>query len=53
MKKIEAIIKPFKLDEVKEGLMEIARSKDLVARRAIQKSIVGQNTGWILSPRSK
>ncbi|MBW2580206.1 MAG: P-II family nitrogen regulator [Deltaproteobacteria bacterium] len=23
MKKIEAIIKPFKLDEVKEGLMEI------------------------------
>jgi nitrogen regulatory protein P-II 1 len=48
MKKIEAIIKPFKLDEVKEALQEVGlqgitvtEAKGLVARRATPNFIAG------------
>ena len=41
MKKIEAIIKPFKLDEVKEALQEIG----------LQGSIAAPNTWSISCPR--
>ena len=58
MKKIEAIIKPFKLDEVKEALQEVGlqgitvtEAKALAARRAIPNSIAAPNTSWIFCPR--
>lgn len=41
MKKIEAIIKPFKLDEVKEGLMEI----DVKGMTAIEVKGFGRQKG--------
>ena len=51
MKKIEAIIKPFKLDEVKEALHEVGiqgitvlEAKDSVAKKGIQSCIVVLNT---------
>ena len=50
MKKIEAIIKPFKLDEVKEALHEVGikgspspRLRVSGAKRAIPNSIAGPN----------
>ena len=53
MKKIEAIIKPFKLDEVKDALQEpvfkglpLSRQKVLAARKAIRNFIAAQNTSW-------
>ena len=51
VKKIEAIIKPFKLDEVKEALQEVGvqglselKLKGLGDKKAIQNFIVAQNT---------
>lgn len=53
MKKIEAIIKPFKLDEVKEALQEVGlqesrsrKQKALVVRRATRNSTAEQSTLW-------
>ena len=50
MKKIEAIIKPFKLDEVKEALQEVGlqgitvtEAKGLVDRRATPNSTGGRS----------
>ena len=50
MKKVEAIIKPFKLDEVKDKLNQIgikgitvSEVKGLVGKKAIQNYTVGQN----------
>ncbi len=58
MKKIEAIIKPFKLDEVKEALHEVGiqgitvlEAKDLAVRKAIPSYIVVQNMWLIFCPR--
>jgi dissimilatory sulfite reductase (desulfoviridin) alpha/beta subunit len=58
MKKIEAIIKPFKLDEVKEALQEVGlqgslspKPKALDARRATRNCTVARNTSLIFSPR--
>ena len=58
MKKIEAIIKPFKLDEVKEALHEIGikgitvtEAKGSAARRAIPNSIGVRNTSSTSCPR--
>ena len=58
MKKIEAIIKPFKLDEVKEALQEAGskaspspKRKALAARRAIPSSIAAPNTSSTSCPR--
>jgi len=60
MKKIEAIIKPFKLDDVKDGLSGVgikgspsARSKDLDVNGGTRRSTVGQNIRWILCPKSR
>ena len=56
MKKIEAIIKPFKLDEVKDGLAEIgikgltvSEIKGFGGKRATQNSTVGQNMRLIFT----
>ena len=53
MKKIEAVIKPFKLDEVKEALHEVGlqgitvvEAKGSAARRGIPSSIAAPNTWW-------
>ena len=58
MKKIEAIIKPFKLDEVREALSEIGVSgltvtevKGSAGRRATPSCIAAPNTWWISCPR--
>jgi hypothetical protein len=58
MKKIEAIIKPFKLDEVKEALQESgsraspsSRPRALAARRAIPSFIAAPNMWSISCPR--
>ncbi len=58
MKKIEAVIKPFKLDEVKEALQEVGlqgitvtEAKDLAARRAIPNFIGAPNMSLIFSPK--
>ena len=48
MKKIEAIIKPFKLDEVKEALQEAG-----FARKAIRNCIAALSMSWTFYPRSK
>jgi nitrogen regulatory protein PII len=55
MKKIEAIIKPFKLDEVKEALQDVGlqgitviEAKGSVARRATPSSTAGRST-WSTS----
>ena len=60
MKKIEAIIKPFKLDEVREALQEIGlqgitviEAKALAGRKATPNSIAARNTWWTSCPRSK
>jgi len=59
MKKIEAIIQPFKLDEVKNALTELAsmglpfpRSGATDARKDTPKSIGARNTKLISSRRS-
>lgn len=53
MKKIEAIIKPFKLDDVREALAEIgingmtvSEVKGLAARRGTPSFIAVPNTWW-------
>ncbi len=58
MKKIEAIIKPFKLDEVKEALQEVGlqgitvtEAKGSAARRAIPSSIAAPNMSSTSCPR--
>jgi hypothetical protein len=58
MKKIEAIIKPFKLDEVKEALHEVGikgitvtEAKASDGRRVIRNFTVARNTSWISCPR--
>ena len=58
MKKIEAIIKPFKLDEVKEALQQagvqgitVLEAKGFGARRAIPNSIAAPNMSSISCPR--
>ena len=58
MKKIEAIIKPFKLDEVKEALQEIGLQGITVieamasaGRRATPSYTGAPNTWWIFFPR--
>lgn len=50
MKKIDAIIKPFKLDDVREALAEVGITgmtvtevKGFVVRKATQSCIVAQN----------
>ena len=60
MKKIEAIIKPFKLNEVKTALNEIgiqgmtvSEVKGFGARKGTRKFIVAANTPWISCRRSK
>lgn len=57
MKKIEAIIKPFKLDEVKEALQEVGlqgitvtEAKGFGRQRAIRNCIGGPNM-WSTSCR--
>ena len=54
MKKIEAIIKPFKLDDVRENLSDIGISGMTVTevrgfgrQKGIQSFIVAQNIWWI------
>ena len=57
MKKIEAIIKPFKLDEVKEALQEIGLQGITVieakgfARRATPSSTAAPSTSSTFCPR--
>ncbi len=58
MKKIEAIIKPFKLDEVKEALQDIgiqglsvSRRRGSAARRATRNSIAAPSTSSTSCPR--
>ena len=60
MKKIEAIIKPFKLDEVKEALQEVGllgitvtEAKGFGRRRATRSFTGVRNMWWIFCPRSK
>jgi len=59
MKKIEAIIKPFKLDEVKDALNEIGiqgmtvtEVKGFGRQRATRNCIAGPSISLISSPRS-
>jgi len=53
MKKIEAIIKPFKLDDVKEALNEIGIQGMTISedKRGTRRSTGVQSMSWILSPR--
>ena len=58
MKKLEAIIKPFKLDEVKEALHEvgiqgitITEAKGFGRQKAIPNFIAALNTSSISCPR--
>ena len=58
MKKIEAVIKPFKLDEVKEALHEVgfraspwSRPRASAGRRATPRSTAAPNTSSISCPR--
>ena len=58
MKKLEAIIKPFKLDEVKEALHEvgiqgitITEAKGLAGKKVIPNSIAALNMSSIFCPR--
>ena len=60
MKKIEAVVKPFKLDEVREALSEIGVTgltvtevKGFGRQKAIPSFIAALNTSWISCPRSK
>ena len=58
MKKIEAIIKPFKLDEVKEALQEVGfqgitvtEAKGFGRQKGTPNSIAAPNTWWIFCPK--
>jgi hypothetical protein len=51
LKKVEAIIKPFKLDEVKEALQEIGIQGLSVLEANIPNFIAGPNTSSIFCPR--
>ena len=58
MKKIEAIIKPFKLDEVKEALHEVGVSgitvteaKGFGRQKGIPSCTAAPNMSWISCPR--
>ena len=58
MKKIEAIIKPFKLDEVKEALHDVGiqgitvlEAKGFGGKKAITSFIAEQNMWWISCQR--
>ena len=58
MKKVEAIIKPFKLDEVKDKLHEIGiqgitvtEVKGFGRQKDTLSSIAGPNTSLIFSPK--
>jgi hypothetical protein len=58
MKKIEAVIKPFKLDEVKEALQEVGlqgitvtEAKGFGRQKGIPSFIAEPNTSSIFSPR--
>ena len=58
MKKIEAIIKPFKLDEVKEALQEVGvqgitvtEAKGFGRQKGHTNSTVAPNMSWISCPR--
>ena len=60
MKKIEAVIKPFKLDEVKAALaalgvegMTVWRSRVLAGKRATRKFTAAANTRWTFLPKIK
>ena len=60
MKKIEAVIKPFKLDEVRESLSEIGVNgltvtevKGFGRKRDIRNCIAAQNMSWIFCQKSK
>ena len=60
MKKIEAVIKPFKLDEVREALSEIGVNgltvtevKGFGRQRVTQSFIVALNMWWIFCLKSK
>jgi hypothetical protein len=51
LRKLEAIIKPFKLEEVKEALTELGIEGLTVSRRDIPKFIAVANTPSTSSPR--
>ena len=58
MKQVVAIIKPFKLDEVREALAEIGvqgmtvtRSKVSAVRKDIPNFTVVRSTSWTFCPR--
>ena len=58
MKKIEAIIKPFKLDEIKEALQDVGlqgitviEAKGLAAKKAIRNYIVAPSMSSIFCPK--
>jgi nitrogen regulatory protein P-II 1 len=58
MKKLEAIIKPFKLEEVKEALAElgiegmtVTAVKRFARQKGIPKSIAAANTQSIFCPK--
>ena len=58
MKKVEAVIKPFKLDEVKEALHEIGVSgityveaKGFGRQKGHTELYRGANMSWIFCPR--
>ena len=58
MKKIEAIVKPFKLDEVKEALQEVGlqgitvtEAKGFGGKKATPNSIAARNTWSTSCPR--
>jgi len=60
MKKIEAIIKPFKLDEVKDAILQlgvggmtITEVKGFGRQKVTRRSIGARNTWWIFCPRSR
>src|SRR3984893_5754509 len=60
MKKIEAIIKPFKLDEVKEALQEIGlqgitviEAKGFGRQKGTTSFIPGPKNAWIFFPRGR
>ena len=58
MKKIEAIIKPFKLDDVREALadagisgMTVTEVKGFGRQKATPKSTAAPNMRWIFCPK--
>lgn len=55
MKKIDAIIKPFKLDDVREALAEVGitgmTAKALAVKKATPSCIAARNIWWIFCRR--